>query len=621
MDTQKTTMADISAFNTNLLLPKTKTDRSLGAKPVTLAPNQPDSFTPQQQTAKKTQTPQPKKEEEKSWLLPVAVGTGILALVGLVAVCSNTEIREKLLPFLKKKTEGTVDTASERLAGKGNPPPPPDDFSNPPPPPPNGENDLFPNLTIPPANEDILHQLVVTHPEVKAFLAIEQEILALQATPVTDANKADVTRQILAVGKKLTDYHNNSTVLTDGILDSDQQIALTTRREAVTQALKQQLDYVSKLNPSSGQTSLEIAQETVIKPTNPPISSIVPRVEDPPIAPTAGETPKNELWTLVIRHITNDTSLAHWARSGGLPSPDFTTADFYHFQEQCLTGLNKPEVTFNNGRSFGLFSELPKRIKYYLATGGAFSVSDNILEQLIHTGVERGLSSEDNHLALAYAYYNHALLLCAAGAEDSVVRRAFKHCEKLLEPLHSLPIDSNYRAFYEKENGPFIYDLVKEYSERYMGTDAHLTIRALPTKESTVGLFEFPVFQSEVAHHNLKQATETLKTHLTEAQKAKKMNPLLEQAEAYYQGIIDNPEMGNRWHGHAGMAEVLALKSKLAKGEDAQMLKQQAQEQLKLAKERSRETEQAIRDQQKLSYKYGNTLPSSQEYRISKLLQ
>jgi hypothetical protein len=205
MDTQKTTLADISAFNTNLLLPKTKTDRSLGAKPVTLAPNQPDSFTPQQQTAKKTQTPQPKKEEEKSWLLPVAVGTGILALVGLVAVCSNTEIREKLLPFLKKKTEGTVDTASERLAGKGNPPPPPDDFSNPPPPPPNGEDDLLPNLTIPPANADILQPLVDTHPEVKAFLAIEQEILALQATPVTDASKADVTRQILAVGKKLTD--------------------------------------------------------------------------------------------------------------------------------------------------------------------------------------------------------------------------------------------------------------------------------------------------------------------------------------------------------------------------------------------------------------------------------
>ena len=613
MDTQKTTLADISAFNTNLLLPKTKTYRSLGAKPVTLAPHQPDSFTPQQQTAKKTQTQQPKKEEEKSWLLPVAVGTGILALVGLVIVCSNTEIREKLLPFLKKKTEGTVDTASEQLAGKGNPPPPPDDFSNPPPPQPNGENDLSPNLTIPLGDADILQQLVDTHPEVKAFLAIEQEILALQATLVTDANKADVIRQILAVGKKLTDYHNNSKVLTDGTLDSE----LTTRREAVTQALKKQLDYVSNLNSPSGQTSLETAQVTAIEPTNPTTSQIVPKAEDPSIAPTAGEKQKENLWNSVVCDIQGRTYVPHWnLENKGLPNPNFTTADFYHFQEQCLAGLKNPNEAFNKERG-GLFQPAKishNRIKNILVKDiEECSVSGNILDELRKTGVGRGLSSEDNHLALAYAYYNHALLLCAAGATDSVVRRAFKNCVELLEPVHYVTRGSDGQFFYEKAKG---------YLVCYTGTDAHITAPSLPTAKEIDGLLPFPVFQSEVAHHNLKQATETLKTHLAEAQKATQMNLLLAKAETYYARIIKNPEMANRWHGHAGMAEVLALKSKLAKREgDADSLKEQAQEQLKLAKERSRETEQAIMDQQKLSYKYGNTLPSSQEYRISKLLQ
>jgi hypothetical protein len=103
------------------------------------------------------------------------------------------------------------------------------------------------------------------------------------------------------------------------------------------------------------------------------------------------------------------------------------------------------------------------------------------------------------------------------------------------------------------------------------------------------------------------------------------MNPLLEQAEAYYQSILNDPKMGKRWHGHAGMAEVLALKAKLAelanREGDAASLKEQAQEQFKLAQERSRETEQAIIDRKTLSYQYGNTLPKPQENRIWKLLQ
>ena len=600
-------MADISAFNTNLLLPKTKTDRSLGAKPVTLTPNQPDSFTAQQQKAKKTQTQQPKKAEEKSWLVPVAVGTGILALVGLVIVCSNTETREKLLPFLKKKTEGTVDTTSKQLAGKGNPPPPPDDGNS------------LPKLTIPLGDADSLQQLVVTHPEVTAFLEIEQEVIALQQTSVTDANKVDVIRQISALANKLTDYNNTSIALSDSTLDTDQQAALTTRITEVKLALRQQLDYVSNLNSPSGQTSPVIAQETVIKPTNPLTSQIVPKAEDPPIAPTAGVDRKKNLWDWVVGDIKG--YMSHWIGSRGLPNPDFTTADFYHFQEQCLAGLKNPDGTFNQERGgiFGFFQS-PKishdRIKNRLATGGAFSVSDNILTELRRTGVERGLSSEDNHLALAYASYNHALLLCAAGADDYEVRRAFKDCKEFLEPVDYVTRGSDGQVFYEHAKG---------YLEYYMGTDAHITAPPLPTAKEIDGLLPFPVFQSEVAHDALKQATVALNTHLTEAQKAEKMNPLLEQAEAYYQGIIDNPEMGNRWHGHAGMAEVLALKAKLAelakREGDAASLKKQAQEQFKLAKKNSEATQQASRDQQKLSYQYGNTLPSSQENRILKLLQ
>ena len=239
-------------------------------------------------------------------------------------------------------------------------------------------------------------------------------------------------------------------------------------------------------------------------------------------------------------------------------------------------------------------------------------MSDNILTELRRTGVERGLSSEDNHLALAYASYNHALLLCAAGAEDSVVRRAFKDCKEFLEPVDYVTRGSDGQVFYEHAKGYLAY---------YMGTDAHITTPPLPTAKEIDGLLPFPVFQSEVAHDALKQATVALNTHLTEAKKATQMNLLLAKAEAYYKGITDNPEMENRWHGHAGMAEVLALKSKLATGEDARMLKQKAQEQLTLAKKNSEATQQASRDQQKLSYQYGNTLPSSQENRILKLLQ
>jgi hypothetical protein len=446
-----------------------------------------------------------------------------------------------------------------------------------------------------------------------AFLEIEQEILALQATSVTDVNKAEVIRQISALVNKLTDYNKNSTALTDGTLDNE----LTTRIEAVKLALSQQIDSISKLNASSSPTSLVIPQVEGIQTTNRPISSIVPRVEDPPIAPKAEEELRTNLWNWVDRYITGDTPYAHWMnKHAGLSNLNFTTADFQHFQAQCLQGLKDPDEAFNQKRG-GLFKPpniKHDRIKHYLATGGAFSVSENILTELRRTGVERGLSSEDNHLALAYAYYNHALLLCAAGAGDYKVRMAFENCKEFLEPVDYVTRGSDGQVFYEHAKG---------YLEYYMGTDAHITTPELPTAKEIVGLLPFPVFQSEVAHHNLKKATETLKTHLTEAKKAENMNPLLKQAEDYYQGIIDNPEMENRWHGHAGMAEVLALKSKLAelakREGDAERLKQQAREQLELAKKNS--IPDIYKTNLKLLYQYGNTLPEPQEIRIRRLLQ
>ena len=71
----------------------------------------------------------------------------------------------------------------------------------------------------------------------KAFLVIEQKVLALQATPVTVLTKYTKKKQIQKLLKELEDYNSNFPAPAD--------VALTARIEVVTQALKQQFNEIS----------------------------------------------------------------------------------------------------------------------------------------------------------------------------------------------------------------------------------------------------------------------------------------------------------------------------------------------------------------------------------------
>jgi hypothetical protein len=326
-------------------------------------------------------------------------------------------------------------------------------------------------------------------------------------------------------------------------------------------------------------------------------------VPAPLVAPTAGEKAREDLWNSVMQDINGQAYPAeHW--SGEIGEMGFTTADLQHFQAQCLSLVKDQQFK----------KKLPKII------GNDTSVVNRIIQQLKNReqGTLRGLSSEENHLALAYAYYNKALILVAKGVktkeEDFKVRQAFGDCVEHLTLLDYVTQGSD---------GYFFYEAAKDYLPKYIDTDAVRTSHELPKATAIDGLLSFPVFKSEVAFNALKQATVELNTVQANSAKFSKMEPLLTQAEEYYQAIVADPDMALRWHGHAGLAETFALKAKLAQVEESEEVarfKQQAQEQLTLAIEKSKKVDELRNRGQTLPYKMGNTLPKKQHDRIQGLL-
>ncbi|MCS6266336.1 MAG: hypothetical protein H2174_02095 [Vampirovibrio sp.] len=71
----------------------------------------------------------------------------------------------------------------------------------------------------------------------KAFLAIEQKVRTLQATPVTVLTRETKIKQIQKLAQELAEYNKNPSAPAD--------VALTARIEVVTQALKQQFNEIS----------------------------------------------------------------------------------------------------------------------------------------------------------------------------------------------------------------------------------------------------------------------------------------------------------------------------------------------------------------------------------------
>jgi hypothetical protein len=378
MDTQKSSTTSTPALNGTVALPR-KTARTMDANPpVVLPPTQPDSFTAQKPTA------HPKKEvekDDKSWVLPVAIAGGLLTLGGALLLF-NRETREKILPFLKKKTEDTAETVGKKLDTNGK------------------------EITEKPWSElEFPDDLVGSPPKTE--------------TPVGTTAQLPVEEPLVIV--------TEPAIITTASLSN---------------------------NPITGLPSVDLSTPMPIVPT---VTNVL-NTATPYL--TAGEDARSQFWTLVVRDITGKSRGPHWISN--IETVDFSTADLQHFQEQCFSAVKDPHGTFNKDRG-GFFQPSALNtgaIKNKLTFEG-LGVNHCIMKELQKQEkgtLKRGLSSEDNHLALAYAYYNKALMLAAKGGEEFHVREAFKACKKHLEPLEFTE---------RKSDGEFLYDLAKGYLGTY----------------------------------------------------------------------------------------------------------------------------------------------------------
>ncbi|MCX5921660.1 MAG: hypothetical protein NTW61_10185 [Candidatus Melainabacteria bacterium] len=512
-----------------------------------------------------------KKEHSSAWGWALLIGGG--ALVALIATLTfNKEAREKVaevVPFLKTKTEALGENPPELNPEPLLPDPPPDNPKEP------KKQPQKSNIGEPPSDNS--ENLLPNPPQDNTGGNVEGN----STTGIGEgSNNNDSNGNLSGTGDSLSEPLNPTNA--QGTIPSNPSSEILSE------------DSLSELVGAGSLSSID----PIIPIITNPLLHINPIINDPLIGiaiPTAGEEAKTKLWRR-IEYDLNNSPNHFWVRD--IERTDFSTADLQHFQDQCLSAVKN-------------LSKKAKEQDYCIITNHALGVIHNIIEKLSSYKNELGLSSEDNHLALAYAYYNKALILSAKGnpKDQDFARSAFQKSMKYLEPLDYVTVGSE---------GYLFYDTAKSYLVHYEGTNAHKTTPKLPTADEIDGLLPFPIFKSELATNALKQATKEWDLFQPESTKITKMTPWLDHAGAYYLGIVNDPEMELRWHGHAGLAETLALRAKLEKGENANVLKFNAKKHLDLA---IANTKLASDNWNQRIYQVGVKMPAEQQQRIEDLLK
>jgi len=681
-----------------LYLPTEKLAKQLKQKkllPQMATPPQPldaDTFHPVhlKRKSRKPKPPQEKKKEHSSvWGLALLIGGG--ALVALIATLTfNKEAREKVaevVPFLKTKTEGLGEKPHidpDKSKKKTKPPnivePP---HSN------SGDPNIDPNIGQPPNNPQ--------HPNVGPEPVLPnppQDNAGGNGTGNAngigeDSNNNGVNGRQPFTGDRSSEWEdhltdprsttgnpgsNGNSLSSDDLFSEFVEPALAedwrVNREGSSHGSsfnpawkeKEEREYRRPLNIAE-RLSADIVvagngadllapdllpiQLTTL--SSPKLTMLAQEIRHP-IDREAGDeawrflmgdiNPHTKMWRMLYIIGESTTWMSKFKKD---TTKHWTTEELFRFQAKLLNAVNNPDRLHP-----GLEDELRNNQEWQQFFNERVQMmSETIIGQLTRNqygeqGTARGLNSEENHLALFYAYYNHFHLLAAMktytpppprfwGFEFGIIEEAprpeeiqssmrstLTEAKKQLGKLKGTPYDFN------STDSEFFSDFLKGY---LYPTDADSAAKwgaELPASSGIDFLLQPPHFPSEQAYLSLEKARDSIRVFKELGFEAKQdLYNYLEHAETYYGKQIKDDVHQHRYYGYAGLAETYALRAQVFKLENRDqttiddMIKQ-AETMLEKAESKSRDAEKVHRRDR--SYDYGYVMDSSESWRIKSLI-
>ena len=310
----------------------------------------------------------------------------------------------------------------------------------------------------------------------------------------------------------------------------------------------------------------------------------------------------------------------------------WSTEELFRFQVILLDALKHPDKI-----QPGLEDELRKSNNWQnYFNDKVLWMSKLTIERLDSDhGTARGLNSEENHLALFYAYYNHFQLLAAmktytppskflgvikeaSRPADNIalmqqtLQKAIEHLDKLRDTTH----------YFNQSDLNFFEGLLEAY--RYGDIDSAAKWGAeLPSSSGIDFLLQPPHFPSEQAYLSLEKARDSIRVFKELGFEAKQdFYNYLEHAETYYGKQIKDDVHKNRYYGYAGLAETYALRAQVFKLENRDQttinsMIEEAKQMLKMAEDKSSDARNSSANKK---FDFGYVMDVFEANRISTLI-
>lgn len=564
-----------------------------------------DTFHGSASEAKKPKAPasqEKKKEHSSAWGWALLIGGG--ALVALIATLTfNKEAREKVaevVPFLKTKTE---ELSKE---------PPKIDPQQP---------HIDPNIDQPPNNPQ--HLNVAPEP--------------VLTDPPQDNTGGNVTGNAKGIGEGSNNNDSNGNL--SGTGDSlSEPLNPTNAQGTIPSNSSSEIlseDSLSELvgaRREEGEIIRPIRQEIIA--TDARGELLAPDVL--PIQLTTLSSPKLIMPAQEIRHSIDreagddawrflrgdlDTDVARTDQAGFIlpESTDYmydfkgdakklwSTEELFRFQAKLLNAVNNPD-RLRPGLKEELMNNQNRQAHFNWQIQ---HMSKMIIERLERDqyrdqGTARGLNSEENHLALFYAYYNHFHLLAAMKTykPPSMIRRRIEEASRP-DRTQSFMRDTLTEAkkqLHKLEKTPYAFnDVDSEFFSNFLTgylypADADSAAKwgaELPSSSGIDFLLQPPHFPSEQAYLSLEKARDSIRVFKELGFEAKQdFYNYLEHAETYYGKQIKDDVHQHRYYGYAGLAETYALRAQVFKLENRDQttinsMIEEAKQMLKMAEDKS----------------------------------
>lgn len=321
----------------------------------------------------------------------------------------------------------------------------------------------------------------------------------------------------------------------------------------------------------------------------------------------------------------------------------WSTEELFRFQAKLLNAVNNPdrlrpglkEELMNNQNRQAYFN-------WQIQHMSEMIIKRLERDQYRDQGTARGLNSEENHLALFYAYYNHFHLLAAMKTYTAPLFQFFDGAVKI-GSIQEAPRPAKIQEFMRDtltdakeqlgklKDTPYDFnaddsDFFKKFLTGYLyPADADSAAKwgaGLPDSSGINFLLQPPHFPSEQAYLSLEKARDSIRVFKELGFEAKQdCYNYLEHAETYYGKQIQDDVHQHRYYGYAGLAETYALKAQVFKLENRDQttinsMIEEAKKMLEIAKNKS----SAAGKNSTNKFDYGYVMDSSESWRIKSLI-